>query len=95
MPGENELLGATEKEAETKAQRDILALQYEKLTADWTAKDPHSTEGRAKDAERRALAEELQTSYWTLDPHIRAKTNYHRAGILEGSTGKVDFEASR
>jgi hypothetical protein len=95
IEGENAHLASAEKRAELQTERDQLARQYEQLTADWVALSPESEEGKAKDVERKTLAEMLEKSYWSLDPYIRARTYYHRTGVLNADTGGVNFKATK
>lgn len=90
--GENDRM-RSEKKDEVRAERDALAARFEKLTLEWAGTDPASGEGRAKDAERTALAGELGRSFWRMDPYVRARTYYHRAGVI-GEQGNVDFKAA-
>lgn len=93
--GENEYLGDGEKEAEIRAERDELARQFERLTLEWAGVDHQSDEGKKKDEERQKAAHEIQENYWKLDPYIRARTYYHRAGTLDAITGKLDLKPTQ
>lgn len=93
--GENEAHNSPEHEEKLSEEREELVRQFEQLTLDWTATTHQSKECNEKETERQAAAHKLQENYWRLDPYIRAKTYYHRAGTLDGNTGRVDFKATR
>ena len=82
----------SEKKDEARKERDKLVGRFEKLTLEWAALDPDSKEGREKEAGRRALAGELAGCFWRLDPYVRARTYYHRAGVVD-EQGNVNFQA--
>ncbi|KAH6879516.1 CRAL-TRIO domain-containing protein [Thelonectria olida] len=93
-PGENQPLLSEEKGAKIQNERNELVQQFEQMTIDWTCADEGSVEAKEKDKERSELVNELRDNYWKLDPFIRAKTYYHRVGVI-GATGEVDFKAAR
>lgn len=76
-----------------RAERDELVTQFENLTLQWAALDPTSEEGKEKAAGRSALADKLGSSFWKLDPYVRARTHYHRAGVID-EQGNVDYQVS-
>ena len=58
---------------------------YELLTQQWLhGKDSDVFE------RRQALTEKLRTGYWDLDPYLRARTCYDRAGVIK-SGGGIQF----
>lgn len=89
-PGENDWM-QSEKKDEARAERDELVAQFESLTLEWAALDPASEEGREKAAGRHALAGKLGASFWKLDPYVRARTYYHRTGVID-EQGNVNFQ---
>lgn len=93
--GENDCLDKAEKRAEVQSERDELADAFERLTLEWIVSQHQSKQSSEKETERQAVAQQLFENYWKLDPYIRARTLYHRAGTLDASTGKADFKASR
>lgn len=82
-----------EKKVEEERDREDLLQRYQKLTVEWVGLDAESAAGKEKNAERDAVVKELQQNYWRLDPYRRARTYYHRSGVLDAS-GKVDFKAA-
>ncbi|KAK3361828.1 CRAL-TRIO domain-containing protein [Lasiosphaeria ovina] len=44
-------------------------------------------------ARRDELAGQLRESFWKLDPYVRARTYYHRVGVI-GPAGEVDYKAA-
>jgi hypothetical protein len=92
--GESRPLLSEEKRAKIQNERNELVQQFEQMTIDWTCADEESAEGKEKNEERHKLVNGLRDNYWKLDPFIRAKTYYHRVGVI-GATGEVDFKAAR
>lgn len=92
VAGENDRL-RSEKKEEARKERDELETQFEKLTLEWAALDPTSEEGKEKAAARSALAGKLGEAFWKLDPYVRARTNYHRTGVID-EQGNVNYQAS-
>ena len=89
--GENDRM-QSEKKDDARKEREELVGRFEKLTLEWAAVDPASEEGKEKEAARTALAGELGESFWRLDPYVRARTYYHRAGVID-EKGNVNFQA--
>lgn len=92
VEGENARM-ASEKRDEVRAERDVLVKRFEALTLDWANSDPASEEGKKKAAERTAVAGLLSGSFWKLDPYVRARTYYHRVGVID-EQGKVNYKAA-
>ncbi|KAK0643958.1 CRAL-TRIO domain-containing protein [Cercophora newfieldiana] len=92
VEGENARM-QSEKKDEMHAERNGLIQQFELLTVEWASFDPDSVEGRRKAAERDDLAKQLGDSFWKLDPYVRARTYYHRAGVIDN--GVIDFKAAK
>lgn len=82
-----------EKRKQIQDERDDLAKQFDQTTIEWMALDPKSEEAKEKASKRLDLAKKLRENYWRIDPHIRAKTYYHRAGVV-GPAGEVNFQAA-
>lgn len=93
VKGENERI-QSEKKEELEAERDQLARRFEQLSLEWAKVKPGSVDGKQKSTERSELAERLRESYWKLDPYVRARTYYHRAGVI-GAHGAVDYKAAQ
>lgn len=83
----------SEKKHEVRAERDELVAQFEKATLEWASLDPMSEEAKEKAAARSALAGKLGDSFWKLDPYVRARTYYHRSGVID-EQGNVNYKAS-
>ena len=91
---ENSRMSDEEKKTKIQEERADLARQFDTVTLEWVAREPDSDEAKEHAAKRLKLAHELRANYWKLDPYIRARTYFHRAGVL-GATGEVDFKAAR
>ncbi|RDW63658.1 hypothetical protein BP6252_11203 [Coleophoma cylindrospora] len=88
VEGENDRMQDTKRRTELEAAHYALIQAYEKNTAEWiNSRTSLPTELKAR---RKTLAARLGESYWQLDPYIRARTHYDRAGILNAG-GKVNF----
>ncbi|KAM5349743.1 hypothetical protein ACJ41O_006248 [Fusarium nematophilum] len=90
---ENERLLLEEKKVKIHAEREEIIDRFNRLTAEWTSLEPELVLAKEKDGERSKLVEQLQLNYWKLDPHTRARTYYHRVGVINGE-GEVDFKAA-
>ncbi|KAI0431747.1 CRAL/TRIO domain-containing protein [Xylaria sp. FL1042] len=85
VEGENARLDESEKRAEIKKERDELTGEFEKCTIEWASLAANSPEEKEKGSQRTQLADHLTNSYWKLDPYIRARTYFHRTGMIENS----------
>jgi hypothetical protein len=83
-----------EKRGEIQAERDELMRKFEDLSAEWAKLDPESADGRQKLADRADVAKQLGENFWKIDPYLRARTYYHRAGVI-GSAGEIDYKAAK
>jgi hypothetical protein len=92
VEGENEQ--EEEKKEKPQAERDELIQKFEDLSAEWVKLDPESAAERQKMTERDEVARRLSESFWKLDPYVRARTYYHRAGVI-GPSGQVDYNAAK
>lgn len=92
VAGENNRM-QSEKKEEARAERDELMTEFERVTLEWAALDPTSEEGKEKAAARSALAGKLGQSFWKWDPYVRARTYYHRSGVID-EKGNVNYQAS-
>lgn len=88
VTGENDRLNIDEKRFEVQAQRDDLISQFEQLTSKWAADS-----GQLGEQQRELVVQSLQSNYWQLDPYIRARTYYHRAGVID-SEGHRNLRAA-
>ncbi len=91
--GENERM-RSEKKTEVEAERTELIRQFEQLSVEWAKMEPSSAAAKQKATERSELAERLRESHWKLDPYVRARTYYHRAGVID-ALGGVDYKAAK
>ncbi|KAF4119941.1 SEC14 [Geosmithia morbida] len=83
VKGENALMEDTVKRDEIQAEREALAIQYEKETIQWMAFDPDSKQGKNCNTRRMEIATKLRDNYWSLDPYVRARTYFDRIGAVE------------
>ncbi|KAL2187797.1 CRAL/TRIO domain-containing protein [Thermothelomyces heterothallicus CBS 203.75] len=93
VPGENDRV-ESEKKADVEAERDGLVRRFERLSVEWATLDARSAEAKQTSADRRKVAKQLSDAYWRLDPYVRARTYYDRAGVLS-SSGAVDYRAAQ
>jgi hypothetical protein len=93
VAGENDRM-QSEKKEEAQAERSDLIRQFEQLSVEWAKSEPGSDGAKQKAAERDEVAKKLGESFWTLDPYVRARTYYHRVGVLDAH-GAVDYKAAR
>jgi hypothetical protein len=88
VAGENNMMENTAGREELQAERDAMIIAYEKNTSEWSSSKTDPLAGIK--ANRETLITALQENYWQLDPYIRARTHYDRAGILNPG-GVVKF----
>lgn len=81
------------RKAEIRAEQEKLVKQYEQETRDWLTSEIGSDESKAKLSQRLNTALKLRDSFWLLDPYVRSRTYYHRAGVI-GPKGEVDVKAA-
>lgn len=93
VEGENACM-QSEKKEELEAERMELIRRFEQMSVEWAKVKPGSVDAKQKMAERRELAERLGESYMKLDPYTRARTYYHRAGVID-VLGAVDYKAAQ
>lgn len=93
VPGENDRLGDEDKRAIIQTERSNIVTEFEQATVSWTRLTKDSAEAKEKNEERAEIAELLRQNYWKLDPYVRARTLYHRAGVICAG-GVVDFKAA-
>lgn len=84
--GENDLMKDVETKNKIQAERDAIAVEFEKATIAWI-ENKASDEVRKK---REDLRISLENNYWKLDPYIRARSFYDRAGLIQPE-GKIEF----
>ncbi|RHZ85251.1 hypothetical protein Glove_68g25 [Diversispora epigaea] len=66
--------------------RKSLELEFDELNKQWI-KDPHNVQMKDK---RNQLKVQLRKAQLELDPYLRARTYYHRIGVLQGD-GSCDW----
>ena len=93
VPGENERLEQEEKRAKIQEERYELVREFEKKTVEWAALETESADTEVKRSGRTDLVHQLQENYWRLDPYIRARTIYHRDGVVT-EKGEVNFKGA-
>lgn len=93
VQGEDARMGS-EKKQQVEADRTVLLRQFEQLSLEWAQLKPDSSDAMRKVAERRELADQLRENYWHLDPFVRARTCYDRAGVIN-ALGEVDYKAAK
>jgi hypothetical protein len=88
--GENAKMLEEGPKVELRAQRNELVKQYESTLLEWIAEGESGKSMEERRRERDTIAEQLKQNYWKLDPYVRAKTLYDRAGVI-GEGGKINF----
>lgn len=86
------------------AEREQLVAEFEKATLKWAVDGPSNqglqdgipvngfSDEKIKEYEERLeLARNLQQDYWASDPYVRARTPFHRSGVL-GQGGQVAMD---
>ncbi|KFY24655.1 hypothetical protein V493_05130 [Pseudogymnoascus sp. VKM F-4281 (FW-2241)] len=84
--GENDLMKDVETKKKIQSERDAIAGDFEKATIAWI-EDRASKDVRKK---REDLTATLVENYWKLDPYIRARSYYDRAGLIQPE-GNIQF----
>lgn len=83
VAGENDIMNDTAgKEAIMKERQEIVS-QFEAATRKWIAATTDEERGPFQE-ERQKLAAQSRTNYWKLDPYVRARSLYDRAGVFRG-----------
>lgn len=83
VEGENRIMEDIATRDKILAERKELVRSYECETQAWIHGED-SGEGRPR------LAQRLAENYWKLDPYVRARSMYDRAGVIKDA-GKLDF----
>lgn len=86
---ENAKMKETDRRDTLLSERKTKYAEFEEETRKWI-RSPDSEEGRKAKAKREGIAEELQKSYWKLDPYLRSRSLYDRQGIIQ-SEGQVNW----
>ncbi|OQN95857.1 hypothetical protein B0A48_18142 [Cryoendolithus antarcticus] len=81
---EEKVLNDSQGKEAVLSERRRLAKEYEEETMAWISGSGAASEKRA------SLTKELETSYWKLDPFVRATSLYDRSRIIQPG-GKLEF----
>ncbi|KAI0968928.1 CRAL/TRIO domain-containing protein, partial [Xylaria arbuscula] len=82
VEGENARLYESEKKAEIQRERDELIGDFELRTVEWASLEAESSAGKENSSLRTEAADHLTENYRKLDPYIRARTYFHRLGMV-------------
>ncbi|TQS31461.1 hypothetical protein Golomagni_08255, partial [Golovinomyces magnicellulatus] len=83
VAGENDLMKDEKGKEAVMAERNEIADKFEAVTRKWVATAPGPEADKLKQ-EREELAKLARTSYWKLDPYVRARSMYDREGSICG-----------
>jgi hypothetical protein len=81
--GEDDAMQDTQTRDQYLEERKALVEQYEKATSAWM-------NGQGDGTNRTELSGKLAENYWKLDPFVRARSMYDRAGLMKPGGG-LDF----
>ncbi|KFY47285.1 hypothetical protein V495_02032 [Pseudogymnoascus sp. VKM F-4514 (FW-929)] len=87
--GENDLMKDVETKNKIQSERDAIANEFEKATIEWI----ENRTGEDVRKRREELRKSLGANYWKLDPYIRARSFYDRAGLIQPG-GNIQFYPS-
>ncbi|KAK7960526.1 hypothetical protein PG996_011172 [Apiospora saccharicola] len=87
-PGENAKLKDTATRDKLLAEREVLYEEFEAKTLEWI-RETDAEKRKTLRTERDQTAKKLDSSYWQLDPYVRARSLYDRIGVIK-SSGEVD-----
>ncbi|KAI1749335.1 CRAL/TRIO domain-containing protein [Xylaria castorea] len=82
VKGENAKLEEADKRTQIAQERDELIGEFELETIKWACLAADSPTEKEKTSRRTELVQQLGENYWKLDPYIRARTYYHRLGLV-------------
>ncbi|KAI0536828.1 CRAL/TRIO domain-containing protein [Xylaria digitata] len=85
VAGKNARLDESEKRAKIQQERNELIAEFERETIEWASLAAASTAEKEKPSRRNEVADQLGGNYWKLDPYIRARTYFHRLGMITDS----------
>jgi hypothetical protein len=86
--GENEMMKDVAAKVQVEAERQKIVDGFEKATISWIE---NSTDEETK-KKRWELRLSLKANYWKLDPYVRSRSYYDRAGIIQPG-GHLQFYA--
>ncbi|KAK8076133.1 CRAL/TRIO domain protein, partial [Apiospora phragmitis] len=87
-PGENAKMKDTATRDKLQAEREALYEEFEAKTLEWI----HETDAEKRKTlgtQRDQTSKKLYSSFWQLDPYVRARSLYDRVGVIKGN-GEVD-----
>lgn len=87
VAGENDKMKDTATRDRLLQTRSLIVDDYEKRTLEWIRGEGNVDDIRRK---RHEIAIQLKEDYWALDPYIRARSCYDRAGLINPG-GKLQF----
>ncbi|KAI9717235.1 MAG: hypothetical protein M1828_007256 [Chrysothrix sp. TS-e1954] len=87
VPGENSEMADESAKAELLKERWRYVEEYETETLKWCRGEGDE---QAVKKRRSELVANMKSSYWKLDPYVRAKTVYDRTGVI-GAGGSIDM----
>lgn len=93
VPGENDRMKDTATREKLQAARQELVKSFEATTLQWI-KAPQGEEAKELKEKRTAIAAQLRENYWKLDPYVRARSLYDRAGVIQEG-GKIDWYSAK
>lgn len=83
VAGENDVMKDEKGKEAVMTERREIADKFEAVTRKWVATSP-GPEAEELKKERDELAKQARVNYWKLDPYVRARSMYDRAGIICG-----------
>lgn len=90
LSGENDMMADEATRMRLLEERSAVVKEFESITQEWI-KQSHGD--NALQQMRDGVAERLRSGYWQLDPYLRARTIYDRAGLIREG-GQIQFYGS-
>lgn len=87
VPGENDKMKDIATRDKLLQTRSLIVDDYERRTLEWIRGEGSLDDIRRQ---RHEIANKLKEDYWILDPYIRARSCYDRAGLINPG-GKLQF----
>ncbi|KAL6721110.1 phosphatidylinositol transfer protein csr1 [Lecanora helva] len=92
VSGENQVMSDDSTKQQLLDERAALVKEYEVTTQHWIRDAKSRTTLQQK---RTELTERLRTSYWKLDPYLRARSLYDRTGMIREGGAIVFYEPAK
>lgn len=86
VEGENDLMKDTKARDQILKVREGLQNDFEEATIQWI-REGETEDGKKANVRRHGLAANLRANYWDLDPYVRARSYWDRAGVICGKAG--------